>query len=138
MRNDAIITQHATIGVGETKELAALVRASGWRYVDMPFTGSKPAAEQRQTVFFVGDDDGTLDLVRPLYERLSQACIHIGGVGSAAGIKLAMNLTIANTYQAMAESFALTRALGIDDDMYWHVLGLNVSKSGLMDLKKSK
>ena len=138
LKADAIIAQHATIGVGETKELAAIVQGSGRHYLDMPFTGSKPAAEERQTVFFVGDDDGTLPLIKDLYARLCQVSIPIGKVGDAAGIKLAMNLTIAGTYQAMAESFALTRAIGVPDETYWHVLGLNVSKSGLMALKKDK
>ena len=128
LRSDAIIAQHA-IAVAEAKELGRLVQASGRRYVDMPFTGSKPATEDRQTVFFVGDDDDTLPLIEELYTQLCPDNIPIGKVGDAAGIKLAMNLTIAGTCTAMAESFALTRAIGIPDDTYWHVLGLNISKS---------
>ena len=138
LRPNAIVAQHATIAVAETKALAQLVQGSGRRYVDMPFTGSKPAAEDRQTVFFVGDDDDTLPRIKDLYASLCQVSIPIGQVGDAAGIKLAMNLNIAGTYQAMAESFALTRAIGIPDETYWHVLGLNISKSGLADLKKLK
>lgn len=138
LRPGTIIAQHATIGVDETKELAATVCAAGHRYLDMPFTGSKPAAEQRQTVFFIGDDDHSFAQVEAVYTPISSARMQMGGVGKAAAIKLAMNLTIAATYQAMAESLSLARAAGIDEDDYWAVLDRNVARSGLVDLKQAK
>ncbi|TVR13627.1 MAG: NAD(P)-dependent oxidoreductase [Planctomycetota bacterium] len=133
-----IIAQHATIGVDETKDLAQRVRSAGHRYLDMPFTGSKPAAEQRQTVFFIGDDDSCFAQVEAAYSAISNARIPLGSVGKAAAIKLAMNLTIAATYQAMAESLSLARAAGISDEDYWAVLDRNVARSGLVDLKRDK
>ncbi|MCF7839103.1 MAG: NAD(P)-dependent oxidoreductase [Candidatus Marinimicrobia bacterium] len=135
---ETIVVQSATIGVDETLSLAAQVQAAGHLYLDMPFTGSKPAAEQRQTVFFVGDDADVFSRVRPLYERLSRACLPIGRIGSAAAIKLAMNLNIAAVYQGLAESLALARAAGVPDETYWQVLDQNVGHSGLADLKRPK
>lgn len=135
---DAIIAQHATIGVDETVALRDRVIASGRRYLDMPFTGSKPAAEQRQSVFFVGDDADVLDAVADTYAAVSATRIACGPVGKGATIKLCMNLMIAGTYQALAEGLSLARAAGIDDGLFFDVLDRNVARSGLVDLKRPK
>lgn len=134
----AVVAQHSTIGVDETQGFAARVRAAGGRYLDMPFTGSKPAAEARQVVYFVGDDDGTFPGVASVYAGISRARLAMGGVGRAAGIKLAMNLLIAGLHQAMAESFTLATRLGIPPETWFGALDLNVSKAPLADLKKPK
>lgn len=138
LRTNAIVAQHSTIGVDDTKTAARTVRAAGARYLDMPFTGSKPAAEARQNVFFVGDDVGALAEVEAIYRKLSKAILPMGGIGQASAVKLAFNLLIAGINQTMCESFELARRAGIDPQVYFNALDLNVAKSGLADLKKPK
>lgn len=134
----AVVAQHSTIGVDQTQGFAARVRAAGGHYLDMPFTGSKPAAEARQVVYFVGDDDGSFVAVEATYAGMSRARLPMGGVGKAAAIKLAMNLLIAGLHQSMAESFTLATRAGIDPATWFSTLDLNVAKSPLADLKKPK
>lgn len=138
MPKNSIVTQHSTIGVDETKQCADRVRAAGGRYVDMPFTGSKPACEARQAVYFVGDDDATFPLIESVYAGISRARLPMGMVGQAAGIKLAMNLLIAGLHQSMAESFTLATRVGIPPETWFGALDLNISKAPLADLKKPK
>jgi 3-hydroxyisobutyrate dehydrogenase-like beta-hydroxyacid dehydrogenase len=135
---DAIFAQHATIAQEETKNLAKIVQASGRGYLDMPFTGSKPAAEERQTVYFIGDDNHTYARVAETYESLSGHRFQCGGVGQAAAIKLCMNLIIAGTYQAMAEGLQLARQSGLSDELFFQVFDKNICRSGLADLKGDK
>ncbi len=138
LRPGMIVCQHATIGVDDTKEFAAIVQATGAGFIDMPFTGSKPAAEARQVVYYVGDDTGLLAQVEPAYRTLSKARLPIGGIGQAMALKLAMNLNLAVVYQALAESFRVATAAGIPAATYLAALDLNVGKSGLSELKKDK
>jgi 3-hydroxyisobutyrate dehydrogenase-like beta-hydroxyacid dehydrogenase len=133
-----IVAQHSTIGVGDTERFSAQVQATGASYLDMPFTGSKPAAEQRQNVFFVGDDHQVLPRLENVYQSLAKKILPIGGIGKASAIKLAFNLLIANLNQAQAESFELARRSGIDPAIFFEALNFNVAKSGLADLKKPK
>jgi 3-hydroxyisobutyrate dehydrogenase-like beta-hydroxyacid dehydrogenase len=133
-----VVAQHSTIGVDDTRAAAKLVQGRGALYLDMPFTGSKPAAEQRQNVFFIGDDAQALGRVEAVYRTLAKVLVPVGGVGQASAIKLAFNLLIANLNQAMAESFELARRSGIDPVVYFNALDANVAKSGLADLKKPK
>ena len=104
----------------------------------MPFTGSKPAAEARQVVHYVGDDANLLSKVETVYRGTSKARIAVGGIGQAMALKLAMNLNLAGVYQALAESFRIASAAGIPPATYLAALDLNVGKSGLSELKKDK
>lgn len=138
LKPGTIVANHATIGVEEVRAIQARVRAAGCRFLDMPFTGSKPAAEARQTVFFVGDDEGLLPQVEAVYRPLTKAILPIGPVGSAMAIKLAMNLMIATTYQGLAEGFHLAGAAGIPPETFFRCLEINVARSGVADLKQPK
>ena len=133
-----IVIQSSTISPPATLRFAAQVQATGAAFLEAPFTGSKPAAEQRQTVFYVGGDPQVLEQARPVLARLSRAIEHIGPLGSASALKLAMNINIAMIGQALCESLTYARAAGIADDRYFSALKLNVGHSGLATLKEPK
>lgn len=133
-----VIANHATIGVDEVQAVHKRVVAAGCAFLDMPFTGSKPAAEQRQTVFFVGDDAAVLAKVEAVYRPLTKAILPLGKVGNAMAVKLALNLMIATSFQSLAEGLRLARAAGLSDAQFFQCLDLNVAKSGLADLKRPK
>jgi 3-hydroxyisobutyrate dehydrogenase-like beta-hydroxyacid dehydrogenase len=133
-----LVVQSSTVGPDDNRRFAAFVNQSGARFLEAPFTGSKPAAEQRKTVFYVGGDAADVEAVRPVLARLSQAIQHIGPVGAAAALKLAMNINVALVGEALGESLAYARAMGLSDDKFFEGLKLNVSRSGLVDLKEAK
>jgi 3-hydroxyisobutyrate dehydrogenase-like beta-hydroxyacid dehydrogenase len=133
-----VVIQSSTISAEWSRKFAAQVQQAGAEFLEAPFTGSKPAAEQRKTVFYVGGDDAVLERSRPLLERLSSAIQHIGPIGSASSLKLALNANIACMAQALCESLTLCRAEGITDETYFEALKLNAARSGLSDLKEPK
>jgi len=133
-----LVIQSSTISAEWTLEFARKVGETGAVFLEAPFTGSKPAAEQRQTVFYLGGDPGAVEQARPVLEPLSNTIQHIGALGSASTLKLAMNLNLANMAQALCESITLCRAAGISDDTYFGALSRNVGRSGLSDLKEPK
>jgi 3-hydroxyisobutyrate dehydrogenase-like beta-hydroxyacid dehydrogenase len=138
LRPGHLVVQSSTISPQATKHFAALVAAKGAAFLEAPFTGSKPAAEQRQTVFYAGGDPTVLERARPTLARLSRAIEYIGPVGSASALKLAMNINIAMIAEALCESLAYARAAGISDDCFFSALKLNVGQSGLATLKEPK
>jgi len=133
-----LVIQSSTISAHWSVLFARQVEKTGALFVEAPFTGSKPAAENRQTVFYCGGTADTVEKVRPFLTPLASTVLHIGPLGTASSLKLAMNLNLAGIAQALCESLALARAAGISDDMYFSALAKNVSHSGLADLKESK
>jgi 3-hydroxyisobutyrate dehydrogenase-like beta-hydroxyacid dehydrogenase len=134
----AMVIQSSTISAHWTRIFAEQVRRAGAVFVEAPFTGSRIAAEMRQTVYYLGGEPEIVEAARPVLEPISSAIIHIGPLGSASTLKLAMNLNVAGVAQSLCESLALCRASGIPDDVYFSALARNVSHSGLADLKESK
>jgi 3-hydroxyisobutyrate dehydrogenase-like beta-hydroxyacid dehydrogenase len=133
-----VVCQHSTIGTDETLAAEQLVLATGARFLDMPFTGSKPAAEQRQNVFFIGGDAALHATVEPVYARLAKRQILAGPVGRGMAMKLSFNLLIASLNQAMCEAQELARHAGIAPADWFDALEVNVARSGLSDLKRPK
>ncbi|HEY1662855.1 MAG TPA: NAD(P)-dependent oxidoreductase [Verrucomicrobiae bacterium] len=133
-----LIIQSSTISAKWTKAFAEQVQATGAAFLEAPFTGSKIAAEQRKTVYYLGGDPEIIERARPVLTPLSGALLHIGPLGSASSLKLAMNMNIAGIGQILCESLALCRASGISDDTYFKALSRNIAHSGLADLKEPK
>ena len=133
-----IVVQSSTIDPESSEAFRALVTATGARYLEAPFTGSKPAAEQKQSVYYLGGDAALIAEVEPLLALVSQARFHIGDHRQAATLKLAMNLNLAAQMQALSEALVLARRAGISDDVFFAALGKNIGYSGLVKLKEPK
>ena len=112
--------------------------ARGARYLEAPFTGSKPAAESRQTVFFLGGDAGLVAEMEPLLSRISAHRFHIGTGVQAASVKLALNLNILAQMEGLVEALTIARRAGIGDEMFFRVLEKNVGYSAFVKLKEPK
>lgn len=132
------VIQSSTVSPDASKRFAQQVEQTGARFLEAPFSGSKPAAEQRKTVFFAGGDAEVLEQVRPLLARVSASVEFIGPIGSASSLKLAMNINIALVAGALCESLTFAREAGVSDDRFFSALKLNTSHTKLADVKQPK
>ena len=135
---DHLIIQSSTIDPGSARRFAELVRRTGAHYVEAPFTGSKPAAQTKKVVYYLGGNPADLDRAEEVLELVSHVRLRIGTFEQAAALKLAMNLQVAIQMEALAESLAFSRAAGIPDEVYFGALEKNVGYSGLVQLKTAK
>ncbi len=133
-----LLCQASTVSAAWNLKFASRVEKTGARFLETPFTGSKPAAQDRKTVFYIGGDADLLARAEPVLARLSQTRLHIGPLGSAASLKLAMNMNIAMVSEALAESLRFARAAGIPDSVYFEALKVNAARAPLSDLKEPK
>jgi 3-hydroxyisobutyrate dehydrogenase-like beta-hydroxyacid dehydrogenase len=133
-----IVVQSSTIDAASSDGFLKQVEATGARYLEAPFTGSKPAAEGRKTVFFLGGDTAVVAEVEPLLALVSETRFHIGTHQQATAMKLAMNLNIAVQMQGLSEALTFARNAGVSDEQFFTVIKKNVSNSGLVALKEPK
>ncbi len=133
-----VVMQSSTISPEWTLKFAERVAAKGPRFLEAPFTGSRPAAEARKTVYYLGGDKALVDEIEPTLALVSEHRIYIGELGKASALKLAMNLNLAGVAAAICESFALAREQGVNDEVFWQALQVNIGRSGVSDLKKNK
>ena len=138
IQSNALLVQSSTISPHWTREFATQVEQAGARFLEAPFTGSKLAAQARETVFYLGGDEALVASATPILEPLSKTILHIGELGTASALKLAMNLNIAGVAQTLSESLHFARSNGLSDELFFQALDANVSKSGVSQLKKPK
>lgn len=130
------IIQSSTIDPASSDRFREQVRATGARYLEAPFTGSKPAAQAKKSVYYLGGEEA---LCAELDEVLALGSAHrvrIGNHRQACTLKLAMNLRVSVQMQVLAESLVMCRRSGITDDTYFEALRSNITHSGLDDLKE--
>lgn len=135
LKSEQTILNHSTVDLESTQWLAEQCAEIGCAFLDAPFTGSKDAAAQGALVYYVGGDAQTLQKSRSLLEVTSKEIKHLGPVGSATVVKIGTNLISASTVQALAEALAITKAHGIDPEIFTQAVTSNASGSLLAQMK---
>ena len=133
-----IVMHSSTIDPKSSEKFHAQVAATGARYLEAPFTGSKPGAETRRTVYYLGGEETLIKELEPILNVVSQVRFRIGDHQQACALKLAMNLNLAVQLEALCESLAIVRRAGVNDDIFFDVLNANAACSGLTKLKQPK
>jgi len=132
------VVQSSTIDPASSVRFATLVRATGARYVEAPFTGSKPAAEEGKTVYYLGGEAADLAAIEPLLQLVSTLRVRIGTCEQAAALKLAMNLNLAVMLEGLCEALTFARRAGVTDDTFFAALAGNAGYSPFAKLKEPK
>jgi 3-hydroxyisobutyrate dehydrogenase len=130
-----IVVQSSTIDPESADQFRGQVIATGARYLECPFTGSKPAAEAKQTVFYQGGDDDLIAELEPVLSLVSAHRIRIGDHRQACALKLAMNLNVSAQMQGFSEALTLCRRAGIGNEVFQNAIERNTTYSGLLQLK---
>jgi len=133
-----VVVQSSTIDADSSVRFEQQVAARGARYLAAPFTGSKPAAEQRQTVYFLGGDPALIAQLEPLLSLVSSKRFVIGTNAQACTFKLAMNLNLAVQMQGLVEALTMARTAGVTDAIFFEAMAQNAGYSGLVKLKEPK
>jgi len=94
--------------------LAKDVRARGGTFVECPVGGSTGPAKQGKLLGMAGGEAADVARARPILDQLCRRFEHFGPVGAGARMKLAINLPLIVSYQALAEAFILSRPNGMD------------------------
>jgi len=116
------IIQMGTIAPTETKTLAQQVRDCGGNYLEAPVLGSIPEVKKGTLLVMVGASEADFEQWCPLLQTFGPEPLHVGPVGSAATVKLAMNQLIASLTTAFALSLHLIQHEGIDVEAFMQLV----------------
>ncbi|MBE9155565.1 NAD(P)-dependent oxidoreductase [Nodosilinea sp. LEGE 06152] len=116
------IIQMGTIGPAESQALGQSVAEVAGTYLEAPVLGSIPEAKNGKLIIMVGAETEAYQRWQPLLACLGSTIYHVGPVGSAATLKLAMNQLIGSLTAAFAQSLGLVQAAGIDVDTFMAVV----------------
>lgn len=129
------IIQMGTIAPAQSRALADEIGALGGDYLEAPVLGSTPDAQAGKLIIMVG---GTLDQyerVRGLLTAFGPEPRHVGPVGQAAALKLAMNQLIASLSASFALSLGFVDREGVPRDAFLNVLRTSALYASIFDRK---
>ena len=108
------IVEHGTVGPDLARRCAAMVTATGARYVDAPVSGGVEGAAAGTLTVMVGASDVDLASVRPVFDAYAAKIVRGGETGAGPALKLLNQLLVAVHSAAGAEMAALAGRLGVD------------------------
>ncbi len=109
-----LFIEMSTVRPATQIELARTVRSAGARFVECPVGGTVGPAREGRLLGLVGGTADDVERARPVLEQLCRRLAHVGEVGHAAAMKLAINLPLILSWQALGEALLLTSDSGID------------------------
>jgi 3-hydroxyisobutyrate dehydrogenase-like beta-hydroxyacid dehydrogenase len=125
----SVVVIHSTIGPQACRRLADLAAARGIDLLDAPISGGPSGARAGSLAVMVGGDEAALARCRFAIEPVGAEIVHVGPVGAGQLAKLANNMVLAITMQAVHEALMLGREAGIDPDLLLQVLGSGAADS---------
>lgn len=129
---DHIVINHATVNPEQAVAAYEIAQKAGAAFLDVPFSGSRGAAEKGALIYFAGGDPAVLEKVRPLLEASAREILYLGRVGEASLLKIATSMVAAASVEALAEAYGLIHAAGIDSSRLQEALEHDPAGSPLL------
>lgn len=135
-RAGGLVIEMSTIGPTAARALAQEAASYGVGFLDAPVSGSVALAEQGGLTVLAGGSAEAFEQARPVLEAMSRVQLHLGPSGSGAAMKLAVNIVIATTNQAIAEALTLAELCGIDRAAAYDTLSTSAVASPFVSYKR--
>lgn len=121
MRPGAIVAMMSSISPDTATEQAGRLAELGIDYIDAPVSGGERGAIARALTIFAGGPARSIDAVRPALELLGRVN-RVGGVGAGQLVKLANQMIVGISIEAIAEALLLIERGGGDPDAAFDAL----------------
>jgi 3-hydroxyisobutyrate dehydrogenase-like beta-hydroxyacid dehydrogenase len=122
VRPGTVVIEMSTINPETSRELYKLGVARAVSVLDVPISGSTPAAEQGTLTLFGGGDEEIFHNAEPIFRAIAQQYFYLGPSGSGTTMKLVVNTLLGIGMQAIAEAVALGQKAGLNRDRLFDVL----------------
>ena len=118
MRPGSVWIQMATVGVDWLGRLAVLAADHGVELVDAPVSGSDGPAREAKLIVLASGSDQSRPRVQAIFDAIGRETIWLGPAGQGTRMKLVLNNWLVAQVEAVAETVALTQALGLDPRLF--------------------
>jgi len=110
----SIVIDMSTISPQATQTFAARIHALGHDYVDAPVSGGDIGAQNASLTIMVGAEEAVFEKVKPIFELMGKQVTRIGGNGAGQICKIANQIIVSLTIEAVAEALLYVSKAGAD------------------------
>jgi 3-hydroxyisobutyrate dehydrogenase-like beta-hydroxyacid dehydrogenase len=139
-RRGSLIIEMSTVSPETSRELYRLGSARGVSVLDVPVSGSTPAAEQGALTLLCGGDEESFHAAEAIFTAIGRQHFYLGPSGSGNTMKLVVNTLLGVGMQAIAEAAVLGEKAGLDRQRLFDVLSKTavIAPAHLGKLTKAK
>ncbi len=117
-----------------TKEFAQRIEVLGCSYLDAPVSGGEVGAKQASLSVMCGGSQETFDKVKPLLEKMGKNITLVGGNGAGQTCKVANQIVVALTIEAVGEALVFASRAGADPAKVRQALMGGLAASRILEL----
>jgi 2-hydroxy-3-oxopropionate reductase len=109
-----LVIDMSSISPVATKDFARRIEDKGCDYLDAPVSGGEVGAKNAALTIMVGGKPESFERARPLFETMGKTITHVGPNGDGQTAKVANQIIVGLTIQAVAEALTFAKVAGAD------------------------
>jgi 2-hydroxy-3-oxopropionate reductase len=109
-----IVVDMSSISPIATKAFAAKINALGCDYLDAPVSGGEVGAKAGSLTIMVGGPEAAFEKVKPIFALMGKNITLVGGNGDGQTTKVANQIIVALTIEAVGEALVFASKAGAD------------------------
>ncbi len=108
------VVDMSSISPMETRTFAKRINEMGCEYLDAPVSGGEVGAKNAALTIMVGGSQAAFDRVKPIFDLMGKNVTLIGGNGDGQTCKIANQIIVALTIEAVGEALVFASKAGAD------------------------
>ena len=129
-----VVVDMSSISPLATKDFARRIREIGCAYLDAPVSGGEVGAKNATLSIMVGGEPAVFERVRPLFELMGKNITRVGGSGDGQTAKVANQIIVALTIEAVGEALLFAARAGADPAMVRQALMGGFASSKILEV----
>lgn len=109
-----LVIDMSSISPVATKDFARRVGETGASYMDAPVSGGEVGAKNAALTIMVGGSEEDFARAKPLFEAMGKTITLVGGVGDGQTAKVANQIIVGLTIEAVSEALLFAEKAGAD------------------------
>ena len=134
LRPGTLVIDMSSISPTATKDFAAKIAAKGCDYLDAPVSGGEVGAKQASLTIMVGGSEATFERAKPLFEAMGKNITLVGDTGAGQTCKIANQIIVALTIEAVAEALTFASKAGADPAKVRQAITGGLATSRILEL----
>ncbi len=135
MRQGQTVIDTSSINPVASREIAAELAERGIEMLDAPVSGGEPKAIDGTLSFMVGGRQEVFDRCKGILLTMGASAVRCGEVGAGNTTKLANQIIVACSIQALAEALTLAQKAGVDPELVFQAIRGGLAGSTVMNAK---
>jgi 2-hydroxy-3-oxopropionate reductase len=129
-----LVIDMSSISPTATKTFAARIQEKGGDYLDAPVSGGEVGAQQATLTIMVGGSEAAFERAKPLFEAMGKNITLVGGTGAGQTCKVANQIIVALTIEAVGEALVFASKAGADPAKVRQALMGGLATSRILEL----